>query len=174
MAGIVCHFEVCTQTFTRDGYEVRHGGPFFCSNHCRASQRLLDYARELLPLKAEGATHREVGEAMGGFCKQVAAHRWLRFRAALPRYPEVEAMWDRMQAERIGFDAINTSSGKDATMSDRSNTDVEKTIQDVLGDLAVPGRIPRVSAERIRDAADTRVKQADRDGAVGRAIGGRH
>lgn len=176
MADVVCSFECCSQAFTRADHNVRRGGLFFCCNHCKAAQRLLDYARELLPLKAEGATHRQVGEAMGGFCKQVAAHRWARFRAALPRYPEVELMWQRMQRDLIGPDDTVSFFGKDTTMpgpgEPRSNTDIEKTIEEVLGDLAVPGRVPKVSAERIRDAADTRVKQATRDGALGRAIGG--
>lgn len=94
-----CGFEGCVRHFERPSYTLCPGHLVFCSNECRASQRFLSYAREVLPLKADHANHREIGEAMGGFSKGVAARRWLRFRTALPRYHGLAAICAQINKE---------------------------------------------------------------------------
>lgn len=51
----------------------------------------------------------------------------------------------------------------------RKASDVERTVTDVLDDLSAK-RIDGAVAERIRDAADRRVGQVNREGALHRSI----
>lgn len=52
---------------------------------------------------------------------------------------------------------------------ERSPTDVEKTVEHIIGDLK--GRaIGKGTAERIRDAASGRIKQVESDSSIHRAI----
>ncbi len=52
---------------------------------------------------------------------------------------------------------------------ERSPADIEKTINDVLKDMSVPGRYSQRTTENIRDVADRSIKTSTRDGAVFRA-----
>lgn len=54
---------------------------------------------------------------------------------------------------------------------ERSPSDVEKTVEHILGDLK-GNRVGKVTAERIRDAAAERVKQVEADRSLHRAVRG--
>jgi hypothetical protein len=51
----------------------------------------------------------------------------------------------------------------------RTGADVEKTVRDVLGDLTA-GRVNKGSAEQIKGAAEHRIKSAEKDESLHRAI----
>jgi len=56
--------------------------------------------------------------------------------------------------------------------STRTGADIEKTVTEVLGDLAA-GRISKGQAHQIKDGAERRIKEAERTDSFHRATGNR-
>lgn len=96
-----CGFEACDRKIKRVLCPLGAGQNAFCSEQCHSSQRLLAYAREVMPLKLRGDNHRQIAQAMGGYNKGVAARRWNRFRKALQRYPILAALCISMDQDLL-------------------------------------------------------------------------
>lgn len=72
----VCKFEACSKPFNPATKTNK-----FCSDECRRSSEILEWAPRLLEMRKEGKTHREIGREFG-ISKGAAIQRAARLNGA--------------------------------------------------------------------------------------------
>ena len=80
----ICEFEVCESEFVADRKNAR-----FCSEACKRSAQILEWAPKLIEMKQEGKTGREMGRELG-ISKNAALTRAIRLNSYRERYPELD------------------------------------------------------------------------------------